>query len=345
MLKRVAALVTLFVLCVILPGHGQERFSFFQASTPESVERMLKLAALRDDDVVVDLGSGDGLIPLMAAKMNAKLRGRGVDIDAKLVTQSNERAKSEGIGDRVRFEHQNAFDAELGDATVVTMWLFPELMRLLRPVILERARPGTRVLTSTWDLGTWSRTSRASRGAHLSLGRAGQGRRQLGMGAAGRRAALPGIGPFEQRFQKLEGVARAGDRREVLQSTKLRGEDIAFSLTITLESIGQTQHRIHRQGCRQRDQRQRQNDAGQPADDYRSLRARSARIARGTSSRREPARSRRNGSAGRRTVAMRRASSVLAAVASAAVIAAPQAQSSSPAQAAAPVPPPSRRRA
>ena len=136
--------------------HSQERFSFFQASTPESVQRMLTLAELRDDDVVVDLGSGDGLIPLTAARMNSRLRGYGVDIDAKLVSESNNQAKSEGLANRVRFEQRNAFDTDLGDATVVTMWLFPELMRLLRPIILERARPGTRVLTSTWDLAGWA---------------------------------------------------------------------------------------------------------------------------------------------------------------------------------------------
>ena len=76
--------------------------------------------------------------------MNPRLRGRGVDIDAKLVDESNQRAKAEGLGDRVRFEYRNAFDTDLREATVVTMWLFPELMRLLRPIILERARPGTR---------------------------------------------------------------------------------------------------------------------------------------------------------------------------------------------------------
>ena len=75
---------------------AQERFSFFQASTPESVERMLTLAELRDDDVVVDLGSGDGLIPLTAARMNKRLRGWGVDIDQKLVEQSNQRASDRG---------------------------------------------------------------------------------------------------------------------------------------------------------------------------------------------------------------------------------------------------------
>ena len=116
---------------------------------------MLTLAHLHDDDVVVDLGSGNGLIPLTAARMNPRLRGRGVEIDSNLVEESNQRARSEGVADRVRFEHRNAFDVDLRDATVVTMWLFPELMRLLRPIILERATPGTRVLTSTWDLGAW----------------------------------------------------------------------------------------------------------------------------------------------------------------------------------------------
>ena len=154
MFARVTALTILAVFTAV-PTQSQERFSFFQASTPESVERMLTMAGLRDDDVVVDLGSGNGLIPLTAARMNPRLRGRGVDIDPKLVEQSNERARSEGVADRVRFEHRNAFDADLREATVVTMWLFPELMSLLRPVILERARPGTRVVTSTWSLGSW----------------------------------------------------------------------------------------------------------------------------------------------------------------------------------------------
>jgi predicted RNA methylase len=118
---------TLFVAAIMAATpHAQERFSFFQASTPESVEQMLTLAGLRDDDVVLDLGSGDGLIPLTAARMNPRLRGLGADIDPDLVAKSNERAKADGLSDRVTFIHQNAFDADLQDATVITMWLFPE---------------------------------------------------------------------------------------------------------------------------------------------------------------------------------------------------------------------------
>jgi hypothetical protein len=204
---------------------------------------MLTLAELRDDDVVVDLGSGDGLIPLTAARMNPRLRGFGVDIDAKLVERSNERAKTEGVADRVRFEHRNAFDADLRDATVVTMWLFPELMRLLRPVILERARPGTRVLTNTWDLGGWKpdkvSTDESSTYLWIVPARvAGNWEWELTVG--GRKFDYAVV--LDQQFQVFEGVARAGDRREVLESTTLRGDSIGFSLRITLDGVGLTQH-------------------------------------------------------------------------------------------------------
>ena len=126
---RFTLLTILLVVAVPFVGGStpaQERFSFFQASTPESVQRLLTLAELRDDDVVVDLGSGDGLIPLTAARMNPRLRGWGVDIDQTLVERPTNARRTEGVADRVRFEHRNAFDVDLRDATVVTMWLFPD---------------------------------------------------------------------------------------------------------------------------------------------------------------------------------------------------------------------------
>ena len=167
--------------------------------------------------MVVDLGSGDGLIPLTAARMNPRLRGWGVDIDQKLVERSNQRARTEGVADRVRFEHRNAFDVDLRDATVVTMWLFPELMRLLRPVILERARPGTRVLTSTWDLGAWKpdKVSTEDTAIYLWIVPARvAGNWEWELNVAGRKYEYAAV--LEQQFQVVEGVARAGDRREVL---------------------------------------------------------------------------------------------------------------------------------
>jgi hypothetical protein len=238
--------LTLVMLLTVLaagPAQSQERFSFFQASTPESVEKMLKMAGLRDDDVVVDLGSGNGLIPLTAARMNPRLKGLGVDINPRLVEESNQAARTQGVADRVRFEHQNAFDVDLRDATVVTMWLFPELMRLLRPVILERARPGTRVLTSTWDLGSWPADEIDKEGTSIYLWIvpakvAGGWHWTLDVG--GRRVNYAAL--LEQRFQTVEGVARAGDRREVLETTALRGGDLKFTLAITLDGLGLTRH-------------------------------------------------------------------------------------------------------
>lgn len=234
------ATVVLAATVDVLP---QERFSFFYPSTPESVERMLTLAELRDDDVVIDLGSGDGLIPLTAARMNPRLRGRGVDIDAKLVEESNQRARSNGVSDRVRFEHRNAFDVDLREATVVTMWLFPELMRLLRPVILERARPGTRVVTSTWDLGGWKPDKVFSEEPQIYLwivpARV-EGGWDWDLTVDGKQ--IPYGAVLEQHFQHIEGVARAGARREELTSAALRGEDIAFTLNITLDGLGLTKH-------------------------------------------------------------------------------------------------------
>jgi len=111
-------------------------FSPFVGSAPENVERMLKLAKLRDGDVVADLGSGDGRIVIGAAKLNPTVRGWGVDIDAKLVKESNESAESEGVAGRVRFFRRNVFDADLRNVDVIFMWLFPELQRLLRTKLI-----------------------------------------------------------------------------------------------------------------------------------------------------------------------------------------------------------------
>jgi hypothetical protein len=242
MLVRVTAL-TILVIVATVPIQSQERFSLFVPSTPESVERMLAMAGLRDDDVVVDLGSGNGLIPLTAARLNPRLRGLGVDIDPKLVEQSNERARSEGVSDRVRFEHRNAFDADLREATVVTMWLFPELMSLLRPVILERARPGTRVVTSTWGLGSWQPDVTTNDGTSIYMwivpARIAGGW-DWDLNVAGRRIRYASV--VDQHFQKVEGAARAGDRREVLTDMTLRGEHVAFVLSITLDGLGLTRH-------------------------------------------------------------------------------------------------------
>ena len=237
-------LALLLGLAACLPAHAQERFSPYVPSDQENVERMLKLAQLRDDDVVVDLGSGDGRIVLTAARMNGKLRGWGVDIDKELVDRANATARELGVADRVQFFHRNAFDADLSEATVIAMWLWPEFQRLLRPQILAQARPGTRVITNLWDLGTWPPDEEDPEPQKVSKWIVparveGHWGWEVNLDN-GRRVAYTAV--MEQRFQVAEGVARAGNRREVLHDVKLRGEDLSFSLALTIEGLGYTRH-------------------------------------------------------------------------------------------------------
>ncbi|MCA3069381.1 MAG: methyltransferase domain-containing protein [Rhodocyclaceae bacterium] len=223
---------------------AQERFSLFVPSAQPTVERLVKLARIQENDVVVDLGSGDGRIVLTAARDNPKVRGWGVDINENLVRQSNEAAKKQGVADRIQFFHRNVFDADIRDVTVINMWLFPELMRLLRPKILAEARPGTRVLTHLFDMGSWQ-ADEWDKEAGSAVGLWIVPAKVEGNWSW--QYTLNGI-PFshdailEQRFQMAEGVTRAGNRRGVLQNVKLRGEDFSFSLEMTLDGVGLTRH-------------------------------------------------------------------------------------------------------
>ncbi len=118
-----------------------------------TVDEMLRLADVGPEDMVYDLGSGDGRVVITAAiKFGA--RGVGVERDAALVEQSRTSAARAGIADRVRFLQQDLFATELGEATVVTLYLSPNLNLKLRPALL-RLKPGTRIVSHSSDLGDW----------------------------------------------------------------------------------------------------------------------------------------------------------------------------------------------
>ena len=240
---RTLLAASMIVLCASA-ARAQERFSLFVPSAQPTVERLVKLARIQDTDVVVDLGSGDGRIVLTAARDNPKVRGWGVDINENLVRQSNEQAKKQGVSDRIQFFHRNVFDADIRDVTVINMWLFPELMRLLRPKILAEARPGTRVLTHLFDMGSWQ-ADEWDKEAGSAVGLWIVPAKVEGYWSW--QYTLNGIAfshdaILEQRFQVAEGVTRAGNRRGLLQNVKLRGEDFSFSLEMTLDGVGLTRH-------------------------------------------------------------------------------------------------------
>jgi ribosomal protein L11 methylase PrmA len=121
-------------------------------SPPEVVAAMLKLAAVTKSDVVYDLGSGDGRIAIAAAKTYGA-RAVGIEIDPELVKQAREKAQAESVTDRVRFVQQDVLAANISEATVVTMYLLPSLNLQLLPKLNRELKPGTRVVSESFDFG------------------------------------------------------------------------------------------------------------------------------------------------------------------------------------------------
>jgi 16S rRNA G966 N2-methylase RsmD len=121
--------------------------------TPQVVvDAMLDGAAVKAADIVYDLGSGDGRIVISAAKKYGA-RGVGIEIDAMLVRQATEHAAAAGVSDRVRFVNQNLFTADIGEATVVTLYLLQSVNERLRPKLVRELRPGTRVVSHVFNMG------------------------------------------------------------------------------------------------------------------------------------------------------------------------------------------------
>ena len=115
--------------------------------SPDSVvEAMLKLAKVTAADVVYDLGSGDGRIPITAAKIYGA-RGVGIDIDRLRILEANDNLRKAGVGDRVRFIQGDLFEADISEATVVTLFLLTRLNQQLMPKLKRELRPGTRVVS------------------------------------------------------------------------------------------------------------------------------------------------------------------------------------------------------
>jgi SAM-dependent methyltransferase len=123
-------------------------------TTQVAVEAMLKLAGVTANDVVYDLGCGDGRIVVTAAKLYGA-RGVGIDIDPQRIREANENAKKSGVERLVRFEENDLFKANIREASVVTLFLLTSVNARLRPKLLQELRPGTRVVSNTFDMGDW----------------------------------------------------------------------------------------------------------------------------------------------------------------------------------------------
>jgi methylase of polypeptide subunit release factors len=233
------------LLVVALPVYAQpQAWSWDDGTVPyvqtpmEIVERMLRMAEVKKDDYVIDLGSGDGRIIIEAAKRGA--RGLGVDIDPNLVRHATENARKAGVGERVSFETRDIFETNLAPATVVTMYLLPEFNAKLLPRLLA-LKPGTRIVSHDGGIGDWPADETLEmRAPEKTVGVGGVSRVELWIVPAQVAgvwvAEVPAHGGtwqlrIKQRFQILDIDAAAQGRDLLVRASRLRGEEIKVIVT------------------------------------------------------------------------------------------------------------------
>ncbi|HPL64383.1 MAG TPA: methyltransferase domain-containing protein [Syntrophales bacterium] len=164
MMKKTFRLLTIASILCFLSFAIQLQGSIFAERPPldvpfvptvdEVVKEMIRIAEVRQSDIVYDLGCGDGRIVITAAKETG-CAGVGIDIDPARIQESRANAVKAGVADRVTFHEQNLFDADIRNATVVTMYLLPDVNQKIRPKLLKELKPGTRIVSHNYHLDPW----------------------------------------------------------------------------------------------------------------------------------------------------------------------------------------------
>jgi len=243
-MRPVRFLAAFALLIALAPGAGaqdplSEEVPYIK--TPQKVvDKMLDIAQVGADDFLIDLGSGDGRIVITAAQRRGA-RGFGVELDDRLVEASNAEARRAGIADRAQFFARDLFETDISQASVLTMYLLPQVNLQLRPRLFEKLKPGTRVVSHDWDMGEWRPDAKAvldgltkpvmpvsSSTVYLWImpaNVAGLWTLQL----EGRPAASMEI-EFSQRFQEISAEVKRETGRVRLQSATLRGAEISFGV-------------------------------------------------------------------------------------------------------------------
>jgi ribosomal protein L11 methylase PrmA len=142
------------LLFLVTPAHAQAPDVIYVPTPYEVVDEMLRLAKVKKGDVLYDLGSGDGRIPVTAAKKYG-IRAVGIDIDPQRIADANQNARKNRVTGLVQFRQEDLFRADFREATVVTLYLLPDLNVKLRPRLLAELKPGTRIVSHQFDMGTW----------------------------------------------------------------------------------------------------------------------------------------------------------------------------------------------
>jgi hypothetical protein len=245
--RRIAGLAWIAAV-LVCPGsaiaQGEEKdLDTPYVPTPQVVvDRMLDMAQVSTEDMVIDLGSGDGRIMITAAQRYGA-RGFGVEIDPRLVQRSNEEARRLGVADRVKFLQQDLFNTDFHEAAVLTLYLLPDVNIALRPKILAELKPGTRVVSHDYGMGEWRADlqeavsapdktvgTRKESMVYLWIVPArvdGEWIFELSSGGKSRRSRLV----FKQRFQFVSGSVELPGQGDVpVSQGRLRGEELRLVL-------------------------------------------------------------------------------------------------------------------
>jgi hypothetical protein len=208
------------------PQVGQEGKDVIWVPTPQAlVDKMLDMAKVTPKDYVMDLGSGDGRTVITAAKRGAK--ASGIEYNPDMVELSKRNAAKEGVGDKATFVKADLFESDFSQATVITMFLLPDINIRLRPKILDM-KPGTRIVSNSFTMGEWTadETANAISGcgswctAYLWIVPAKvEGTWQLPQGELA----------LKQNFQMISGTLKSGNSSTPISNGKLNGDQISFT--------------------------------------------------------------------------------------------------------------------
>ena len=210
------------------PRVGQAGKDVVWVPTPDSlVDKMLELAKVTPSDYLIDLGSGDGRTVITAAKRGT--RAHGIEYNPDMVELSKRSAAMEGVSDKATFAKADLFESDFSQATVITMFLLPQINLKLRPKILD-LKPGTRIVSNSFTMGEWEADETASTSDNCS----GYCTALLWIVPAkvdGSWKLADGELVLKQSYQTITGTLRTGDRTVPIASGRLRGEEIYLRIS------------------------------------------------------------------------------------------------------------------
>jgi precorrin-6B methylase 2 len=208
-----------------VPQVGQQGKDVVWVPTPqELVNKMMEVAKVTPADFVIDLGSGDGRTVITAAKIGAM--AKGIEYNPDMVALSKENAKKEGVGDKVEFIQADLYETDLSKATVITMFLLPEINLKLRPRLLD-LKPGTRIVSNTFTMGEWEADQEVTteenwnswNTAYLWI---------IPAKVAGSWKLGNGDLELNQEFQFVHGTLNSGGKSLIVTDGRLNGNSISF---------------------------------------------------------------------------------------------------------------------